>query len=333
MEPTRHWQPGCERPAGLVRPVRRDPTGVSGPTRGQARGSRWRSTSYGWYVPTDTNAGSVEQRILEQSVKATGYGAISGWASLRWQGARYFTGEEFGEVLPVPILRAHGGHFEREGDSRISREQLRPSELMTAADVTCTIPARAAFDEMRRCGDLRSAVVALDMTLAAGLLCLGEYAEYVAHMQAWTGVPRVREALSLACADSRSPQESRMRLIWVLDAGLPPPLINRPVFDRTGKLLGLPDLLDAVSGVVGEYDGVDHKDAERHRRDVAREQRYREHGLEYFSLVGGDMRNRGLCVDRMLAARRRARRTPKSARRWTTEVPEWWRLRQPTDSR
>lgn len=302
---------------------------MTGPTKAQARGPRWRTTSYGWYIPATTDSRKVEQRILEHSVRVTKYGAVTGWASLRWQGANYFTGEEFGHVIPVPILRRTGGHFERETSANISRAELSPGEIVRVAGVDCTTPARAAFDEIVRCGDLRSAVVALDMTLAAGLLNLTEFTEYVGHKQAWTGVPRVREALGLGCAESRSPQESRMRLIWLLDAGLDPPLINRPVFDREGNLLGIPDLLDPASGVVGEYDGVDHKDARRHRRDVAREERYREHGLEYFTIVGGDMLDRGLCVDRMMAAQRRARRTPESTRRWTIDLPEWWRLRHP----
>ena len=35
-----------------------------------------------------------------------------------------------------------------------------------------------------------------------------------------------------------------MVLVWVLDAGLDPPLCNREVFDLDGRLIGVPDLLD-----------------------------------------------------------------------------------------
>ena len=87
-----------------------------------------------------------------------------------------------------------------------------------------------------------------------------------------------------------------MKLVWVLDAGLDAPLVNQPVFDLAGNLLGYPDLLDPEAGVVGEYDGVDHKDRDRHRRDVSREQRYRDHGLEYFTVVGGDLQDVDLVV-------------------------------------
>src|SRR3954447_802486 len=68
----------------------------------------------------------------------------------------------------------------------------------------------------------------------------------------------MRAALDLASEDSRSPNETRMRLVWVLDAGLPVPAVNQPVYDLDGRLLGVADLLDVAAGVVGEYDGEDH---------------------------------------------------------------------------
>lgn len=329
VEQMRHWQPTCSRPENLVVPVRRDPTGRSGPTKSQTRGSRWRCCAHGWYVPSAVNSERVEQRILEQAVRLTGYGAITSWASLRWQGASYFTGEEFGARLPVPLLRTSGDLPTQDRGATFSREQLPPQEIRTVAGVKCTVPTRAIFDEVRRLGELRSAVVALDMTMAAGLISLPEFTDYVHTRQAWQGVPLARKALTLSAEGSRSPQESRMRLIWMIDAGLPAPLLNQPLFDVGGTLLGVPDLFDPLSGVIGEYDGVDHKDVDRHRRDVAREERYRDHGLEYFTIVGGDMQDRSLCVRRMLRAQHRATTLPRD-RSWTLEQPDWWKVRHTT---
>ncbi|MGL5810687.1 MAG: hypothetical protein ACRCYQ_12145 [Nocardioides sp.] len=326
MDDSLAWQPRRERPT-VVWPQALDPRGITGPTRGQARARAWRRCARGWYVPVTTDSTSTEQRVLEQAVTLTGYGAVSGWASLRWRGARYFDGREYGDTLPVPIVRASGGNFAGRSAVSISREQLPPEEIEVVGGIKCTTPARALFDEMRRVGSMREAVVALDMTLAAKLITLEEFAAYVARRSAWAGVPRVRDALSFGCEHSRSPQETRMRLVWIVDAGFAMPLVNHPVFDLAGNLLGVPDLLDLSSGVVGEYDGIDHKDAERHRRDVAREERYREHGLEYFTIVGGDLRNRALCVSRMCAAQRRARQRPVPERRWTLETPLWWSSR------
>jgi hypothetical protein len=137
-------------------------------------------------------------------------------------------------------------------------------------------------------------------------------------------VGQSRDALALAVEGSRSPQESRLRLVWVLDAGHPPPLVNRPVFDLTGQLLGYPDLFDPEAGVLGEYDGEDHRDVVRHSSDVARESRFREHGLEVVRVTGPDLRNPSLVIDRVDAAFRRAQRVPAGRRTWTLDPPSWW---------
>lgn len=148
--------------------------------------------------------------------------------------------------------------------------------------------------------------------------------EYVARHQAWTGVPQCRDALALADEGSRSPQEVRLRLVWVIDAARPAPLVNRPVFDLTGRLLGYPDLFDPEAGVVGEYDGEDHRGAARHSSDVGREARFRDHLLEVFRVTGPDMRDRSLVVDRIDSAFRRARQVPPGRRTWTLQPPPWW---------
>ena len=117
-----------------------------------------------------------------------------------------------------------------------------------------------------------------------------------------------------------------MRLIWILDAGLPRPVCNRPVFSLTGELLGVPDLLDVEAGVVGEYDGADHLADNRRYRDLGREGRFPNHGLEYFTLVAGDMHDVDRVVDRMHSTRRRAlMRGAGHTRAWTLKHPPGWR--------
>jgi hypothetical protein len=116
--------------------------------------------------------------------------------------------------------------------------------------------------------------------------------------------------------------------VWLLDAGLPPPLCNRPVFSLDGRLLGIPDLLDPAAGLVGEYDGADHLRRDRRRRDITREQRYRDHGLEYFTVVRGDLSDRPAVVRRMCAARQRALQRSETAPLWTIDEPAWNRERR-----
>jgi hypothetical protein len=268
----------------------------------------------------------VEQRILVHAARLPHDGGLTGWAALRWNGAAYFDGLADGgrRTLPVPLLL--GSRNLRPNQwVRISREQFPPWEHELVSGVPCAVVARSLYDETRWSTSDRRAVVAVDMTVAAGLITLDEFHAYVESRPAWTGVYRARFAADHASADSRSPQETLMRLVWLLDAGLPPPLCNKPVFSLDGQLLGVPDLLDVEAGVVGEYDGADHLRVDRRRRDRAREERFRDHGLEYFAVVKGELQERELVAARMVAARRRARFLAPDQRAWTLDEPPWHR--------
>lgn len=327
---TRHWQPICQRPDDLVRPVRIDYTGEHGPTPGQARGPSWRRTSQGWYVPASVDGSVVEQRILEQAVRLASPGAITGWAALRWRGAAYFDGLAQGGrvVLPVPMIRLAGGRLELDKAVDWRRGQVNTSEFDLVDGVQCASVQRALFDEMRF-ASMRQGVRAMEMTAAARLISTDLMRVYVSHRPAWTGVPLVREALGLACDQSRSGPETDLKLVWVLDAGLGTPRMNQAVFSTRGELLGYPDVFDAELGLGGEYDGIDHKNRERHRKDVAREDRFRAHGVELFRVVGGDLADRDLVVRRIHAARLRALEMPEHRRAWTLTPPPWWRSERP----
>ena len=100
-------------------------------------------------------------------------------------------------------------------------------------------------------------------------------------------------------------------------------MLNREVYDLDGRLIGIPDLLDVEAGLVGEYQGEDHKDGQRHREDVEREEKFRDHGLEFFEVVGGDLFRRQLVVERMLNARRRAKFLPPSRAPGPSRPPPW----------
>ena len=268
----------------------------------------------------------VEQRILEQAVRLPSCGAITAWASLRWRGATFFDGRgRDGRDLPVPLVLGGWADLGRDELIVVSRERFWPSQIEEVAGVPCACVERSVFDEMRRVGGRRIGVVVTEMAIAARLTTLDRMWAYVSGCNGWTGVPIVRKSLLLVIEDSKSPPETLMRLNWELDAGFPRPLCNQPVFDLAGNLLGYPDLFDPVAGVVGEYDGADHLQRDRRRHDAAREQRFRDHGLEYFELVRGDLAHPGLVVHRMQSTRRRARFLPPDQRTWTLEPPPRWR--------
>jgi hypothetical protein len=321
-EPHR-WDPVCSEPTDLVRPVPVDPTGATGPTRGQSSGPRWRRSSRGLYVPSTVDPDRPEQRILEQSMRLTG-GAVTGWASCRMHRSAFFDGLGSGGrvQLAVPLSCGPLHQLRRLPGDDLIRDILLDEEVEWILGVPCTVALRATFDAMRYARHVREAVVALDMVAAAELTSVSRVSTYVERHPAWTGVQQCRDALPLADELSRSPQETRLRLIWQLDARRPRPLVNSPVFDLQGNLLGYPDLLDVEAGVVGEYDGEDHRSALRHSSDVTREGVFRDHGLELFRVTGPDMRDPSLVVDRIHAAYRRA--APGRHRSWTLDRPAWW---------
>lgn len=309
-----------------MRPVPIDPSGQAGPTPGQARGPHWRRTSRGLYVPAVASRDVPEQWILEQAARLRPGGAVTGWASLRLHGANFFDGRagDGRTRLLVALNPGHGHQLAESAAATVSRDRLFSPEIVARQGIPCTVPTRALFDEMRYAHGVRAAVVAADMAAAAELVSLLMLDGYVAEHPGWTGVEQVRRALALASEHSLSPKETRMRLMWILDAGLPTPVCNQPVFTRDGRFVGRPDLLDLEAGVVGEFDGADHRTAERHTRDVEREDRFRRLGLEYFKLTGRDLSRTAKVVDRMLATRSRALFQRPHDRSWTIEPPPWW---------
>lgn len=315
------WNLRTDPPGGLTRPVTIDPDGVAGPTKGQARGPSWRRTSPGLYVPTSVDRGVVEQRILEASCRLPGTGAVTGWAALRLHGGGYFDGRASDGIveLPVPLVVPPGTRVRGCPGTEVHRERLEQMEVTARQGIACTTPLRAAFDGARRASGVRSAVAVLDMALAPGLIGLTAMREYVATKTGWPGVRQVARALELADARSRSPRETALRLIWRLDAGLPAPRCNWPVADADGRFIGSPDLLSEELAVVGEFDGAEHRSKRRQRDDVRRDEGFRRAGLEPFRVVGADLDDIPLVVERIRTAVDRAT---------TFGTPRTWRTRR-----
>jgi hypothetical protein len=308
-------------PGVIVAPAQVDPTGRAGPTPNQARGPRWRQTSKGFYVPSDAVFDQPDQRIVEAATRLPDPGGVTGWACLHLAGARWFDGTDAdGEALPVPLSLGPDGKRRPIPGTTLWREQILPWEIEIRRGIPCTSIEAAVFDELRRVYSLRRAVQVIEMAMFAELTSLARFSSYVLtrNRRRWVGL--ARSALALAQEGAESPQETLMRLVWVLDAELPPPLCNVNVYSIDGTFLGRPDLLDPVAGVVGEYDGAHHRLARVRARDVSREELFRRHGLEYFTVVEGDLARRQMVAARMEHARARALRS-REPRRWTLTPP------------
>jgi hypothetical protein len=305
------WDPVASPVSGLVRPVRVDPNGENGPTRGQSRASAWRLTSPGLFVPADVSDDLVEQRILEEYSRAGDRAVVTAWASLRLQLGGFFDGlDRDGRTrLPIPIA-ANGerlaGH---PGIARV-RNVVPDDEVVVIHGIRCAKAERALFDEVRRLGNDRDRIVAIDMTCAAKLTSLRRMRAYRWARYWYRDIRTLDRMLPLADEGARSRPEVDFRLIWELDAGWPHPLCNRAVHDLNGVLVGIPDLIDVKRRVVGEFAGADHRDIDQHQSDLERAADFRRVGLEIVEVVNRDLRDRERVVARMADAEIRAQRAP-----------------------
>lgn len=311
----------------VVVPVPVDRTGRRGPTPEQARGRRWRRSSRGLYVPADVDRSRTDQQVVEAAAALPGeWGGVTGWAGLAWQGSVWFDGLRWGGGPAAPVTLAIGGNraIRPQAGFATSEERLLDSDVHVVDGVRVTTAVRSVCFEMRYASSVRHAVITLDMACFNDVVSIAEVAAYAASIPGWTGIPQCRGAIPLARENSWSPRETDMRLRWAIDGGLPTPMCNMPVFGPGARLLGTPDLIDPVAGVLGEYDSSLHLTGPIRSRDEGRQHLFRSHGLECVTMLTADVRDPTAFLARLEAAYDRASDIPASRRRWTLERPPWW---------
>lgn len=217
--------------------------------------------------------------------------ALGGWAAAYRLGVTDLDGlgANGSTLLPVPVCLQPTTQMRRRPQIHPMRSAFTDEDLVQLDGVPVTSPERTCFDLMRApvlpmgpavpILELEEAVVGVDAMLRAGLVSVASMRQYVDRRPRWRGVPLARRALDLADGRSRSCPESRFRVLWTVEAGLAGPLVNHPVCDPAGELLGIPDLLDPEAALVGEYDGQHHRDLAQHTADNVREEIFEEHGL------------------------------------------------------
>ena len=303
----------------VVGPVRVDPTGVLGPTRGQARGPYWRSSTYGYYVPQSVGD-TPEQRIVEAAAVLPPGGAVTGWGALHWLGARWFDGMRAGGQEPIPLWSPT---FVREQSGlTVSQTLIGNDELLRIDGLQITAPVRSVAHEVRYAPSRVAAVVALDMAAYSDLVSHAELAALIAEWPGGQGRPRLRAAAGEADENAWSPAETQMRLSWT-DAGFARPLCNQPVFDLEGRHLGTPDLIDPIAGVFGEYDSALHLTMTSRAHDLDRQSTFERHGLEGVVMLGPDLFDPTRFWRRLRDAYDRAA-AQRRACGWTLTPPDWW---------
>jgi hypothetical protein len=315
-------------PDDLHHPLSRGDLSLLGIGWRECAGPLWRSPYRGVHVWSLTDPAQSLQRALDAAPLVPHDGALGGWAAARVGGVGELDGLWGGEREPVPLcLPPHV--VRRRGPSVVPwRSDLQPEDMTVIGGVRVTVPVRTAFDLARR-GSLLHAVTALDVLARGRPEFLDAVAGYLTERPRWNGAPQVRLAVRLATPMARSPRETAFRLFWIFDCGLPDPVVNAVVRDGEGRLLGISDLLDPATGLLGEYDGAQHREELQHALDNAREEGFEDDGLTVVRVSNPDLGQfRTRTRQRMLAGHRRAVATPRGS--WTWElgpmpqpVPHW----------
>jgi hypothetical protein len=180
--------------------------------------------------------GELELQVLLDVTRPTSM------AQVRREGCRGHRGLERREVIDVDGLR-----------------------VVDLADTWCDL------------GELPAGVVGVDDLVVVGDVIVnrlepGGHAALRAALERRTrprGKARLAVALSLVRVGSRSPMETRSRLMFHR-AGFPEPALNSAVYDSNGGWLLEGDLVWHKHRVIGEYQGADHASRKRRSADSAR---------------------------------------------------------------
>ncbi|HYO39065.1 MAG TPA: type IV toxin-antitoxin system AbiEi family antitoxin domain-containing protein [Nocardioidaceae bacterium] len=153
----------------------------------------------------------------------------------------------------VHVTRLDGGAGRTECHVAHHEGLILPSDLRTVDGALVTHPARAAI-ETASLLSTEAGLVSLDAALASGLTNRLELDATFALMRSWPGMLGVQLAVRMADPGAQSAGESRIRYLCYA-AGLPAPVLQHEVRDRSGRLLGVTDFAWPRHGLLGEFDG------------------------------------------------------------------------------
>jgi hypothetical protein len=204
----------------------------------------------------------------------------------------------------------------------VDRSTLLRVDTTLHRGVRVTTPERSCLDVMRRLG-AEEGLVAADATVRAGCTTQDQLATALTRLTGMPGVPRARLAVSLVDGAAESGPESRLRYVWVVEAGLPVPLVNPTVvLALDGTFVGRTDLLDPEAGTVAEYDGGHHRDLDQHTADNVREEDLEHLNLTVTRSTSLDLwPHRPRLVLRLRTAHRDGCRRDRSRDAWGIRLP------------
>lgn len=221
-------------------------------------------------------------------------------------------------VWGVPLDRVHVVRLDGQ-TGRSVRDVVHHASGWSAQDIldvrglqvlrpgACAVGVAALFP-------VESGVVTVDSAYELGLSDEEEMRQIVAMTTGWPNTSRLQITMRLAQPGAQSVGESRTRfLCW--SGGLPKPVLQFPVYDVHGHLVGTTDFAWPDHGVLGEFDGrikygrllrAGETPGDAVFREKTREDRIREAtGWRMVRVVWDDLSRRRATVERLREALRK----------------------------
>jgi hypothetical protein len=176
-------------------------------------------------------------------------GIVSGVAASAIHGAQWVDDD-----VPVELI----WNCTRPPRGIVTRnERITDDEISWAGQLPVATSARTAFD-LGRYLPRGQATARMDALTRATPFSTEEVLLLAKKYRGSRGVRRLKEVLPLVDGGAASPRESALRLLFI-DAGLPKPTTQIPIFDHSGRLLRTVDMGWEEFMVAAEYDGDQHR--------------------------------------------------------------------------
>ena len=192
---------------------------------------------------------TLTKRILGAWLWSKRRAVITGVAASALHGAEWVDAD-----IPIELRLS----FPRPPRGIVARnETLFDDEMMYISDLPVTTPARTAFDLGRHL-KRGQALARLDALMRARPFSIEDVKLLAKRYRGARGIRQLRELLPLVDGGAASPQETRLRLLFI-DNGFPKPTTQIPVFDEWGFLVRTLDMGWEDFMVGAEYDGDQHR--------------------------------------------------------------------------
>jgi hypothetical protein len=174
---------------------------------------------------------------------------IAGVAASALHGAAWVDAD-----IPIELI---GPSARRQRGLLVRNETLVEDEITRVAGLSVTTQARTALDLGRHLGRGES-LARLDALMRSTVFSAEDVLMLAKRHRGVRGLRQLHEVLPLVDGGAASPQETRLRLLFI-DAGLPVPTTQFPIVEGRGKLVRVADMAWEEFMVSAEYDGDQHR--------------------------------------------------------------------------